>query len=205
MPAVPLALPPPGLTTDDSLPVSRVLPRRLVRISRYPTGEPYFAASGANRFDAPGYLTGAPEFRSCYFGFSSRVAIAESLLHDEIPVEGAFRFSFDALKQRYAHRFPGSTLRVLDLTGATLKRLSGHADLSATAFYTVTQQWSLAVFSNPLDFDGFMYMSRHLNTERAVVLFDRAAAKVQSKPPPLALPDTPGFAAAAAAFNIVAA
>ena len=48
-------------------------------------------------------------------------------------------------------------------------------------------------------------MSRHLNTERAVILFDRAATKVQSKPSPLLLPDTPGFAAAAAAFNIVAA
>jgi hypothetical protein len=65
------------------------------------------------------------------------VAIAESLLHDEIPVEGAFRFSFDALKQRYAHRFSGSTLRVLDLTGATLKRLSGHADLCLITTPTV--------------------------------------------------------------------
>lgn len=48
----------------------------------------------------------------------------------------------------------------------------------------------------------------HLNTERAVILFDRAATKVHSKPSPLLLPDTPGFAAAAAAdttFNIVAA
>lgn len=52
-----------------------------------------------------------------------------------------------------------------------LKRLSGHADLSGTASYAVTQQWSLAVYRNPLNFDGFVYMSRHLNTERAVILF----------------------------------
>jgi hypothetical protein len=176
-----------------------------VRISQHPAGEPYFAASGANRFDAPGCLAGTPEFRACYFGFSLEVAVAESLLHDEIPVDGAFRFSLAALEQRYVHRFSGKMLRVLDLTGATLKRLSGHADLAGTASYAVTQQWSLAVYRNPLNFDGFLYMSRHLNTERAVVLFDRAAAKLQSKPSPLLLPDTPGFAAAAAAFNIVAA
>lgn len=205
MPAVPLAPPPPGLATDDSLPVTRVLPRRLVRISQYPAGEPYFGASGSNRFDAPGCLAGAPEFRSCYFGFSLEVAVAESLLHDELPVDGEFRFSMAALELRHVHRFSGSMLRLLDLTGTTLKRLSGHADLAGTATYALTQQWSLAVFRNPLNFDGFVYMSRHLNTERAVVLFDRAATKVHSKPSPLLLPDTPGFAAAAAAFNIVAA
>lgn len=205
MPAVPLASPPPGLATDDSLAITRLFPRRLVRISQYPAGEPYFGSSGANRFDAPGCLSGTPEFRSCYFGFSLEVAVAESLLHDEIPVDGAFRFSLAALEQRYVHRFSGSMLRVLDLTGATLKRMSGHADLAGTASYALTQQWSLAVHRNPLKFDGFVYMSRHLNTERAVILFDRAAAKLQTRPSPLLLPDTPGFAAVATAFNIVAA
>ncbi|MEC5163287.1 MULTISPECIES: RES domain-containing protein [unclassified Janthinobacterium] len=92
-----------------------------------------------------------------------------------------------------------------ELTGATLKRLSGHADLAGTASYAITQQWSLSIFDNPLNFDGFVYMSRHLNTERAVILFDRAAARLHAKPSVLALPDTPGFAAAATAFNIVAA
>jgi len=171
----------------------------------YPSGEPYFGASGANRFDAPGCLAGTPQFRSCYFGFSLDVAMAESLLHDEMPVDGEFRISRPALEQRYVHRFSGSMLRVLDLTGATLKRLSGHAGLSGTASYTVTQQWSLAVFRNPLNLDGFLYMSRHLNTGRAAILFDRAAGKVRGKPAPLLLPDMPGFASAAPAFNIVAA
>ncbi|MES2742106.1 MAG: RES family NAD+ phosphorylase [Pseudomonadota bacterium] len=176
-----------------------------MRISQYPAGEPYFGASGANRFDAPGCLARAPEFRSCYFGFSLEVAVAESLLHDELPVDGEFRFSMAALELRHVHRFSGSMLRLLDLTGTMLKRLSGHADLAGTATYALTQQWSLAVFRNPLNLDGFVYMSRHLNTERAVILFDRAATKIHSKPSPLLLPDTPGFAAAAAAFNIVAA
>lgn len=202
---VPLSPPPPILATDNSLPVTRLLPRQLVRISQYPSGEPFFGASGSNRFDAPGCLTGAPEFRSCYLGFTLEVAIAETLLHDEIPVNGAFRFSVDALNKRYVHRFSGSALRMLDLTGATLKRLSGHADLAGTASYEITRQWSLAVFCNPQNFDGFMYMSRHLNTERAVILFDRAAHKLHAKPNPMLLPDTSGFAAAVRAFNIIAA
>jgi len=205
LPAIALPPPPAALSADGSLPVTPLASRRLVRISMYPSGEPYFGASGANRFDAPGCLAGTPQFRSCYFGFSPDVAMAESLLHDEMPVDGEFRISRSALEQRYVHRFSGSMLRVLDLTGATLKRLSGHAGLSDTASYTVTQQWSLAVFSNPLNLDGFLYMSRHLNTGRAAILFDRAAGKVHGKPAPLLLSDTPGFASAAAAFNIVAA
>lgn len=183
----------------------RLAPKHLVRISQYPTGEPYFGCSGGNRFDAPGCLGGAPEFRSCYLGFSLEVAIAESLLHDEIPVNGEFRFSLAVLEQRFVHSFAGTSLRVLDLTGVMLKRMAGHADLAGTASYSITQQWSLAIFNNPLAFDGFVYMSRHLNTERAVILFDRAAAHLRSKPSPLALPDTTGFAAAATAFNIIAA
>lgn len=205
MVAVPLGLPPPALATDDSLLVTRLHSRKtLVRISKYVTGEPYFGCSGGNRFDAPGCLAGAPEFRSCYLGFSLAVAIAESLLHDEIPVNGQFRLSYADLEQRRVYRFTGSALRVLDLTGATLKRLSGHADLAGTASYAVTQQWSLSIFNNPLNFDGFMYMSRHLNTERAIILFDRAASRLHTKSFPLALPDTPGFVEAATAFNIVA-
>lgn len=131
--------------------------------------------------------------------------MAESLLHDEVPVNGAFRISAAALERRYVHRFGGRVLRTLELTGATLKRLSGHADLAGTASYSVTQQWSLAVFRNPLRFDGFVYMSRHLNTGRAVILFDRAASRLRARPAPPALPDVSGFAAAAAAFNIVPA
>ena len=199
-----LALPPVGLSADDSLAVTRVYPKNLFRISRYPTGEPYFGNSGGNRFDAPGWMEGTPEFSSSYLGFSLAVAIAESLLHNEIPANGEFRLSAAALEQHYVHRFAGKALRMLNLTGVTLKRLAGNADLAGTASYSITQQWSLAVFRNPLNFDGFIYMSRHLNTERAAILFDRAAAKIQSKPSPLPLPDMPGFAAAAAAFNIVA-
>lgn len=197
--------PPQSLATDAKLPVVSLSPEKLLRISQYPDGEPYFGKSGANRFDAPGCRIGAPEFRSCYFGLSLEVAMAETLLHDETPINGAFYISLAALERSYVHHFTGTPLRVLDLTGATLKRLSGHADLAGTVSYRTTQQWALAVFNNPLRFDGFAYMSRHCNTDRAIVLFDRPAARLHHIPSSQLLPDTPGFAAAATSFNIVAA
>ncbi|HEX8614458.1 MAG TPA: hypothetical protein VF800_24530 [Telluria sp.] len=89
-----------------------------------------------------------------------------------------------------------------NLTGKHLKKLGGHADLAGTVDYAVTQQWSLAVFNNPGNFDGFIYMSRHLNTEIAVLLFDRAKPKVQLATVS-SLMGTSGFAAAARMFGIV--
>lgn len=45
-----------------------------------------------------------------------------------------------------------------------------------------TRQWSLAVFNNPLAFYGFVYMSRHFNTGRAAVVFNRAVARTALPP-----------------------
>jgi len=205
MAATALGLPPPTLASSDNLVVTEFDPTQLYRISRFQSGEPFFGRSGANRFDAPGCELGAPEFGACYLGCTLEVAIAETLLHDEIAVDGEFQVSLDTLNSRYVHRFSGEQLRLLDLTGATLKRMAGHAELAGTADYSLTQQWAKAVFDNPLAFDGFLYMSRHLNTERAVVLFDRAAGKIVHIFPSSALTNTSGFAAAAIMLSIVAA
>lgn len=66
-------------------------PERLIRISAYQTGEPYFGTSGYNRFDAPGARAGHPQYGVCYFGTHLEVAMAESILHDEVPVDGSFQ------------------------------------------------------------------------------------------------------------------
>jgi len=86
--ATPLDVPPPELSTDNQLPVSPLPVEELVRISGFRTGEPYFGATGGNRFDAPGWRRSAPEFRTCYLGLTFNVALAESLLHDLVPVAG---------------------------------------------------------------------------------------------------------------------
>jgi len=90
------------------------------------------------------------------------------------------------------------------LHGALLKRMAGHADLAGTTDYSLTQSWALAVFNNPPVFDGFVYMSRHQNTGKAAMLFDRAAPRLTAVRP-LPLLCVKGFAAAARAFGIVPA
>lgn len=172
-----LNLPPEALGREQFRKVY-LYPDRLVRISTYHTGEPYFGFSGKNRFDAPGAARGTPEFGVCYLGTDLEVAIAESILHDELPINGAFQLTRQHIDNHYALYFGGHALHLLNLTGPLLKRLGGSADLAGTSDYTITQQWSRAVYVNPFRYDGFMYMSRHQNSRRALALFDRASDKI---------------------------
>lgn len=174
----PLGPPPPELALD-AYPKIYFPPNRLVRISAYHAGEPYFGASGNNRFDAPLTAAGLRNFGVCYFGTHLEVAMAESILHDEEPVNGRFHIARSQVDDRFALYFSGRALHLLDLTGVLLKRLGGSAELAGTTDYGITQQWSRAVHRNPAGYDGFLYMSRHHNTRRAVALFDRAADKVR--------------------------
>ncbi|MGJ7916197.1 RES family NAD+ phosphorylase [Massilia sp. LXY-6] len=193
--------PPSEALATDRFPKKYVSPTRLARISAYHTGEPYFGKSGNNRFDAPGAATGTPEFGVCYLGTSLELAMAESILHDEIPVNGAFTITRTQIEGRFALYFGGLPLHLLDLTGPLLKRLGGNAGLAGTTDYRLTQQWARAVYDNPAGYDGFLYMSRHLNTKRAVALFDRAKSKIQlASYSPLA--NAVGFKAAVKRFGI---
>ena len=169
---------PPAALATEKFPKKYLSPERLVRVSSYTTGEPFFGMSGNNRFDAPGAAVGLPEYGACYFGIDLEVAIAESILHDEMPVEGAYQLTRAHFTDRYALYFGGAALHLLDLTGPLLKRLGGSADLAGTSDYALTQRWADAVHRNPARYDGFFYMSRHLNTRRAVALFDRAGHKI---------------------------
>ena len=174
-------------------------PEKLFRISSHDTGEPYFGVSGANRFDAPGE---SAEFGSCYFGYKLSVALAESVLHDEMPRSGKFSVAQTNLDDKYVLRFQGQQLRLANLTGVSLKRAGGHAGLGGSINYAITQQWSLAVHNHPSTFDGFVYMSRHLNTDKAVILFDRAKPKI-SMLDATKLLEFKGFASAAKSLGIV--
>lgn len=193
---------PPACVSTAKLNIVTVRPSKLVRVSSYITDEPYFGHSGAHRFDAPG-CPATPQFSSCYFGLDLTVAIAESVLHDRIPEDGAFPISSASLGAYSVLAFTGKELRLADLTGAALKRLDGNADLAGHDIFDVTQQWSLAVYNNPDNVDGFIYMSRHQNTGKAVILFDRAAAKVKMKDA-TQLTMAKGFEGAALLFNIIA-
>lgn len=166
----------PGL--PDSLSKVEVDPAKLLRVSRHNSGEPYFGRSNANRFDDPNPDPSA-RYGTCYLGTSLAVAVAETVLHDLKPQNGCFQVDVASIESRYVVHFEGDPLVLADLTGAALKRIGGHAGLTGTASYTTTKRWSAAVHDHPDRVDGFLYMSRHKNDEKAVVLFDRAAGKLR--------------------------
>ena len=197
----PLGLPHPILSSEH-FPALPVDPGTLYRVSSHEDGEPYFGSSGGNRFDAPGCKTGTAEFKTCYLGMSLAVAVAESLLHDEEPVNGEFPIAPETITNLHVHRFKGDTLHLLPLAGPVLKRSGGSAALAGTGDYGLTQQWALAVHDNPANYDGFIYASRHHNTDLAVVLFDRCQEKI-APASHTSLAATPGFAKVAEDFGIV--
>ncbi|AOI77856.1 RES family NAD+ phosphorylase [Burkholderia sp. NRF60-BP8] len=159
-----------------ALVIREVAPATLVRISRYATGEPYFGKSGGNRFDDPRKRR---RYGTSYFGFDLHCAFAETVLHDEVAdlVLGGFPLVTTEL-DRHVLSFDGAPLSVAVLHGLPLKNLGGDGALSTIVPYDVPQQWSLAVHRHPRRVDGFLYMSRHLNTSEALVLFDRAEHKL---------------------------
>jgi hypothetical protein len=163
--------------TPPTLATVRVDPASLFRVSGHNTGEPYFGKHGGNRFDDP-VMDGAARYGTCYFGTSFAVAVAETLLHDRKPQRGFFIVERSIIMSRYLIEFAGNTLVLANLTGAELKRMGGHAGLSGTDRYSTTKKWSSEIHRHPDQVDGLIYMSRHKNDERAVVIFDRAAHKV---------------------------
>jgi RES domain len=172
----PIPLPPRSLA---SIPIStvQVSPSRLYRISRFDAGEPFFGRSASNRFDDPDRIK-ARRYGTCYLGLSLEVAIAETILHDEMPVRGRFEVAVQEIEDRYVVRFRGEPLTLVDLTGTALKALIGSGAISTTMPYDVPQRWSRALHRHPVGADGIVYMSRHVNSERAVVVFDRAMLKL---------------------------
>lgn len=171
-------LPPADLASQPLVTISQD-PASLARVSGHKSGEPYFGRHGANRFDDP-RLPESNRFGTCYLGRSVVVAMAETVLHDEVAVNGEFKVALDELQRRYVVSFTGSPLTLADCTGVALKRMDPDGRFSADASYDETQQWSVAIQDHPRGVDGFLYMSRHINDDCAVVLFNRAKPKLRA-------------------------
>lgn len=150
-------------------------PSQLCRVSTHQTGEPYFGRTGAHRFDDP--ARPPVGFGTCYLGENLMVAFAESILHDARPKDGVFTVPMADLTRAYAHSFQGPSLRLADFTGPSLRVLDCTGEISGTADYALTQQWAQAVVRHPASVDGLKYMSRHITTCYAVVLFERDPTK----------------------------
>ncbi|WP_419686370.1 RES family NAD+ phosphorylase [Burkholderia theae] len=162
---------------NATLVTREIAPASLVRVSRYETGEPYFGKSGGNRFDDPRKRR---RYGTSYFGFDLHCAFAETVLHDEVADLAAGGFPLVTTElERFVLSFTSSPLTVAILHGVPLKILGGDGALSTVVPYDIPQQWSLAVHGHDRRVDGFLYMSRHINTSEALVLFDRAGPKVR--------------------------
>lgn len=156
------------------LPVRSLAPSSLYRVSRYETGEPFFGLNPDGRFSSADGSYG-----SCYLGSTLTVAVAETLLHDQVPQHGKYALPASEFA-RHVWRFEGPDLNLANLTGKHLKRLGGHGELSTTGDYAISQEWASAVHRHSQNVDGILYVSRHINTAYAVVLFDRAKVKLAS-------------------------
>jgi hypothetical protein len=192
--------PPPRNLRELDLATVNIPAVDLFRISKYATDEPYFGRTKANRFDDP-TRTKKRRFGTCYCGLDLETAIAETLLHDEMPVRGKFKLSFTHFGSHHLVGLNGGELILADLTGAQLKTMGGDGSLSTMVPYTVTQRWALAVHRHPQSVDGIRYVSRHLNDRYAIVVFDRALPKI-GKARYTRLPTAPGINRALALLHV---
>jgi hypothetical protein len=168
---------PPSNFGELDLKVKELAVKKLKRIGRHDSGEPYFGKWASSRFDSPD-----KKYGTLYCGQTLDAAMAETILHDEIPVDGAFPIRAEEFEKRFLVTYDGATgqgdLRMADLTGASLKRLGGDNNLSAETPYTVTQEWGAAVHAHPENVDGLIFVSKNLNDQKIVVVFDRAKNKI---------------------------
>jgi hypothetical protein len=169
--------PPPRNFSGISLTTETVSATDLYRVSRHRSGEPYFGKTANNRFDDRSYPK-KNRFGTCYLGLDLETAIAETVLHDEMPVKGVFPIAFTEINSRYLVRFKRGKLVLANLTGIPLKILGGDGSLSTITPYDLPQLWAMAVHRHPACVDGIFYMSRHLNDRPAVVVFERAKSKL---------------------------
>jgi len=173
-----LRLPEPGSFEDLLQPV-RIEIASVVRLSRYPSSEPYWS-TGVYRFDDPDFDR-ADAFGTCYTASNIEVAFAESVIHESGRfVGGAYEVPAAELTECSAVRFiceRRKTLVLADLTGAALKSLGLNNDISASADYSVSQAWAQAIHGASPRWDGIRYVSRQMNKGFAYAIYKRSGLR----------------------------
>jgi hypothetical protein len=172
--------PPPADYSAWNLKTKEVGAATLYRISGHSSGEPYFGRAADKRFDDPN-PTATARYGVCYLGQRLGGAFAETVLHNEVPVGGEFTIAETELTRRFLVRFEAASRLVLaNFAGVGLRNNGATAEISTTPDYDLSQQWSAAIHAHPKNVDGILYMSRQLNTGKAIALFDRATAKLRN-------------------------
>jgi hypothetical protein len=179
--------PPPPVDLDRiDLPLVEVNAAELLRL--FPAGKPPIrfrvAKRGqkAYRFDAPN-----GEFAVMYCAFSLEVCFAETLLRTRAfdkPAREPTLIDESELRCRKVVQFgEGDDRRLVlaDLTGSGLARLRCDGSISTVSRYVVPRQWALALWKHPGRVDGIRYVSRFMNSQPAVVLFDRCKDRLSAR------------------------
>lgn len=148
----------------------------LLRLSLQPGTEPWWGATGRYRFDDPARVFGVT-----YAADTLAVAICETILHtvgDHRAGQWWLDRSTVARRAIVHYVHPTQThLRLVDLSGMALKRLGLDNDVSASDDYAPTQQLSGAIHAQVPEADGIRYVSKQLNTQLAVALFERSGVR----------------------------
>ncbi len=155
----------------------------LLRLTRFPATEPWWGATVRYRFDDP-----LGRFGVSYAAPSLDVAFAETVIHEVASFEdGGWLVPLEDIADRWVVRYQRSDpmLKLLDLTGAALKRLGLNNDICSASDYAHTQCLSRAVHEQVEQADGICYVSRQLNTRRAVALFERSGVSCHQIAEPL--------------------
>lgn len=148
----------------------------------------------AFRFDAPN-----GEFGVMYCAFTLEVCFAETLLRTrayKTPANQATLIDEAELRSKGVAQLgasAGQQLTLADLSGSGLVRLHADGSLSTAPRYSVPRQWALALWKHPKRVDGIRYVSRFMNSEFAVALFDRCEDRLIARgtQPLLDHPDLP--------------
>jgi len=171
---------PPAHLERTGLPLVTVDPAQLLRLFPLARAPLYFRVTGrgqkAYRFDAPD-----GEFGVMYAAFSLEVCFAETLLRTRAyrrPADQPTLIDESELRSRGIAQLAGERLALADLTGGGLVRLHVDGSISTTPRYNVPRQWALALWKHPRRVDGIRYVSRFMNSQLAVALFDRCREKL---------------------------
>lgn len=162
--------------------VIHVDPTTLLRLTRFPSTEPYWGKNKAYRFDDPKQMFGVT-----YAARKIEVAFAETVLHESGAFyDNAWMIREAKMRERYVIRYvrPVGDLRVLDLTGMAGKRLGLNNDISAYGDYAVPMAVARVLYEET-DLDGICYVSRQCNTDYAYAIFERSGLSAKSGAAPL--------------------
>ena len=136
---------------------------------------------GPGRGNLPQYRFDAPDgcYQVCYLGLTERAAFVEGVVHRAVPRRIISEKTLAARAISEVHvveKIRAARLygKYLIPTGAT------NAVTHGEPYETVSQPWSKAIHEHPDHVDGILYSAKHDESQIALVLFDRAAHKVEA-------------------------